>query len=132
MNHRPLFLALASALVALTAACAGHHLPVLGGGGGKHHRHKATPTLGNRVPILTHVETGASVDDSLAGVAVVLPPATENEAWAQPGGAPNKSYGNLAISAAPRKVWTIAIPGATERRRHVAAARPEITVRRCR
>lgn len=108
-----LSLALAAALGATLAGCAGHAVG--------HHHAPTTPTVGNRIPILTHVETGASVDDSLASVAVVLPPAEENEAWAQPGGVANKSYGNLAIGAAPRRVWQVAIPGATERRRLAAA-----------
>ena len=61
----------------------------------------ATPTVGNRVAILSRVDISAKVDPTLAGVAVVLPPATENADWAQAGGTANKSYGNLALAAAP-------------------------------
>ena len=81
----------------------------------------ATPTVGNRVPILTQVDTGAKVDPALASQAVVLPPATENAEWAQAGGAANKSYGNLALAAAPQKIWSAKIAGSTKKQRLAAA-----------
>ena len=81
----------------------------------------ATPTVGNRVPILTQVDTGATVDPALASLAVVLPPATENAEWAQAGGAANKSYGNLALAAAPQKIWSAKIAGSTKKQRLAAA-----------
>ena len=81
----------------------------------------ATPTVGNRIPILSRVEAGAAVDRELADMAVVLPPAEENAEWAQPGGTPNKSYGNLALNASPQKVWTRAVAGADNQRRLAAA-----------
>jgi outer membrane protein assembly factor BamB len=61
----------------------------------------STPTVGNRVPILSKIDTSAKVDPALAGVAVIMPPATVNEEWPQAGGTPSKSYGNLALGAAP-------------------------------
>ena len=103
------------AMAALLAGCATH---------GIHLGHKGkptTPTVGNRIPILSRVEAGAEVDKDLASVAVVLPPAEENADWAQPGGAANKSYGNLALGAAPKKVWSRIIPGADDQRRLAAA-----------
>lgn len=81
----------------------------------------ATPTVGNRIPILVKVDTSAKVDPALAGVAVVVPPATENAEWAQAGGTANKSYGNLALAAAPQKVWTARIAGSTTRQRLAAS-----------
>ena len=54
-------------------------------------------------------------------MAVVLPPAEENAEWAQPGGAANKSYGNLALGAAPKAVWSREVAG-TDGERHLAAA----------
>lgn len=84
------------------------------------HKRPVTPTIGTRIPVLSHVEAGAVVDDSIAGVAVILPPATENEAWSQPGGVANKSYGNLALAAEPKKVWEAQIDGGNGRRRLAA------------
>ena len=57
--------------------------------GGK--KKPTTPTVGNRIPILSRVESGAKVDAEIAGVAVVLPPSEVNVAWAQGGGAANKA-----------------------------------------
>lgn len=104
----PLVLGLALAL----AGCG-----VFGGKG----KTVATPTVGNRVPILSKVDTGAAVDPALASLAVVLPPATENAEWAQAGGAANKSYGNLSLAAAPRKIWSVKIAGSTKKQRLAAA-----------
>ena len=102
-------------LVAITvlSGCVTHAL-------GGHHR-PTTPTIGNRLPILSHVEAGAQVDDSIASLAVVLPPATENAAWSQSGGTANKSYGNVALGDAPRKVWSAHVEGSNGRRRLAAA-----------
>ncbi|NCU12616.1 MAG: pyrrolo-quinoline quinone, partial [Sphingomonadaceae bacterium] len=61
----------------------------------------STPTVGNRVPILSKIDTSAKVDPALAGVAVIVPVATENAEWAQAGGTPSKSYGNLALAPNP-------------------------------
>ncbi|MGX7953137.1 outer membrane protein assembly factor BamB family protein [Tsuneonella sp. HG249] len=88
---------------------------VLGGGGDK----KVTPTVGNRLPVLSRVET-AKVDPSLAGVAVVLPPAQTNTEWAQPGGNAGKSYGHLALADNLAQVWTANVAGSSDRRRLAA------------
>ncbi len=80
-----------------------------------------TPTVGNRQPILSRIETGAKVDDNLASVAVVLPPAEVNAEWSQAGGTADKSYGHLAIGAAPSEVWTARIAGSGKQRRLAAA-----------
>ncbi len=101
------------ALAALLSGCSGG----LFGGGDK----KATPTIGERTPILSRIESGASVDPSLAQVSVVLPPAQANPEWAQVGGSASKSYGHLALSANPTKVWTAKIAGASNRMRLAAA-----------
>ena len=81
----------------------------------------ATPTVGNRVAILSRVDTSAKVDPALESVAVVLPPATENADWAQAGGTANKSYGNLALAASPSRIWTAKIAGSTTKQRLAAA-----------
>ena len=80
-----------------------------------------TPTVGNRVAILSRVDTSAKVDPALGAVAVVLPPATENAEWAQAGGTANKSYGNLALAASPSLIWTARIAGSTNKQRLAAA-----------
>lgn len=82
---------------------------------------KTTPSLGNRIPVLSRVESGTKVSADLASVAVVVPPATENADWAQPGGAANKAYGNLALGDSPRRVWSARIAGSSGRQRLAAA-----------
>ena len=102
-----------AALVAVLALAACGHVT--------HHAVKSTPVVGNRIPILSRIESGASVDPDLAGVAVVLPPAEVNADWAQPGGAANKSYGHLAIGEKPVRQWSALVAGANDRRRLAAA-----------
>lgn len=86
-------------------------------GGGK----KETPTVGNRTPILSRIETGAAVDPSLASVTVVLPPAQTNSEWAQVGGSASKSYGHLTLPANLTKAWTARVEGSSDRVRLAAA-----------
>jgi outer membrane protein assembly factor BamB len=81
---------------------------------------KVTPTVGNRVPILSRIEA-VKVDPALAGVSVVLPPATANTEWAQAGGAAGKSYGHLALGDTLSEAWSANIPGSSTRRRLAAA-----------
>lgn len=82
---------------------------------------KVTPTVGNRVPILSRIESGAKVDPALAGVSVVLPTPQANTEWAQPGGTAGKAPGNLALSDSPQRIWTAQIAGSSDRRRLAAA-----------
>jgi outer membrane protein assembly factor BamB len=81
---------------------------------------KATPTIGNRMPILSRIESGAEVDPALAAISVVLPPQRANTEWAQVGGAASKSYGHLALNESPTKVWTAQIAGSSNRERLAA------------
>ncbi|MEN9718830.1 MAG: hypothetical protein RIQ99_1708 [Pseudomonadota bacterium] len=87
------------------------------GGKGK----PATPTLGNRVAILSRVETGAKVDPDLANTAVAVPAATANADWPQAGGTPGKAYGNLAIGANPQRAWSVKIAGSSKTQRLAAS-----------
>ena len=82
---------------------------------------KTTPTVGNRVPILSRIESGAEVDPSLAAISVVLPPQRTNPEWAQAGGSASKSYGHLALADNPQKVWTASVAGSTNRMRLAAS-----------
>ena len=97
------------ALLAGLSGCAGG----LFGGGDKDN---VTPTVGNRVPILSRVVNDAQVDPALASVSVVLPPAEVNTEWAQGGGTANKAYGHLALSpmttsfAAPPVIVSLPTP----------------------
>jgi outer membrane protein assembly factor BamB len=52
---------------------------------------------------------------------VAVPPATVNPAWPQAGNTPSKSYGNLALSASPSKVWSQSIAGDNTRERLAAS-----------
>ena len=106
------FMTAALAATAL-AGCSGG----LFGGGDK----KDTPTVGNRIPVLSRVESGATVDPQLAGVSVVLPPAQANAEWAQAGGSASKSSGHLALADNPTRAWTASITGSSDRRRLAAA-----------
>jgi outer membrane protein assembly factor BamB len=81
----------------------------------------STPTVGKRIPILSRIDTSATVDPALAGVAVVVPPATVNEEWPQAGGTPSKSYGNLAFGNDPKIAWTQKIAGSTSKQRLASA-----------
>ena len=80
-----------------------------------------TPTVGNRVPILSRIEAGTSVDASLASVAVVVPPPQVNADWSQAGGTASKSYGHLALGDHPNELWNEQIPGSGKKRRLAAA-----------
>jgi len=104
----PLMIALALGL----SACG-----VVGGGKKK----LDTPTVGERIPILSRIESGAKVDTGLEGVSVILPPMAVNPDWPQAGGTANKSYGHLALSESPSRIWTATIAGSNNRQRLAAA-----------
>jgi outer membrane protein assembly factor BamB len=98
------------ALSALVAGCGivGKHKP-------------ATPTIGNRTPILSHISNDVNPDPSLADVSIVLPPAQPNKDWAQAGGDSTKSLGNLSLGDNPQRVWTASIAGSSNKQRLAAA-----------
>jgi len=103
---------LAAALVLGLSGCG-----AFGGGKGG----PKTPTVGNRVPILSRIETGARVDPSLSAVAVALPAEQSNPDWPQAGGTASKSYGHLALAPSVQKVWTASIAGSSAKRRLASA-----------
>lgn len=98
-------LVLAPALLAV-AGCG-----VLGGGGSKKPK---TPVLGQRVAILSS-EAAAEADPALADVAVLLPPAQNNDSWSQPGGNGAKSMEHLALPQALGVVWRASISGTNKK-----------------
>jgi outer membrane protein assembly factor BamB len=115
MTRSTLSRSLAAPLLAVLALSLGS-CGLLGGKG-----KPATPTLGNRVPILSRIESSAHADPAMQDVSVVLPPAEVNPEWPQAGNTPNKSYGNLALAAAPQRIWSASIAGSSSRRRLAAA-----------
>jgi len=115
MTMKSTRIVLAAAMLATSVSgCSGG----LFGGGDKK---RDTPTIGERIPVLSRIESGAKVDPSLANVSVILPPAEVNTEWAQVGGTASKSYGHLALAESPRRVWTANIAGSSSRRRLAAA-----------
>jgi len=102
-------------LLAGLAACSS-----IGLGGGDDDDN-GTPTVGNRTPILSRIANEVTADPTLANVSVVLPPAQVNADWAQPGGNAAKSPGHLALGAAPMRLWTASIAGASSTRRLATA-----------
>ncbi|MBU2340942.1 MAG: PQQ-binding-like beta-propeller repeat protein, partial [Alphaproteobacteria bacterium] len=99
----------AAMLVTGLSACAGG----LFGGSDE----KTTPSLGDRTPILSRIESGAEVDPALASVSVVLPPAQANSEWAQGGGTAGKNQGHVALASQPSQAWTATVAGSSNRRR---------------
>jgi outer membrane protein assembly factor BamB len=79
-----------------------------------------TPTLGERIPILTS-ESAVEVDPALTDVAVLLPAAQINDAWGQPGGNAAKSMEHLAVGQALGAAWSVSIPGSSKQVRLAAA-----------
>lgn len=67
-----------------------------------------TPTVGERIPILSF-ETTAEAEPELSSIAVVLPPAERNSEWGQPGGSPDKVGGHPALAASPSEAWRVNI-----------------------
>ncbi len=99
------------AIAALLAGCSAV--------GGKHK--PATPTVGNRIPVLSHVSNDVSPDPTLASVTVVLPPPQLNAEWGTAGGSESKSLGHLQLGDAPQPLWTASIAGTKPKARLAAA-----------
>jgi outer membrane protein assembly factor BamB len=81
---------------------------------------KKTPTVGDRVSILVS-ENEVETDKTIADVQVLLPAPAVNDAWAQPGGNPAKSMGQLALGDQPKRLWQSGIDGGSNRERLGAA-----------
>lgn len=94
---------------------------VLTGCAGSGNNKRTTPTIGERIPVLTRIESSTTVDPNLAGVEVVLPQAQDNSDWAQVSGTASKSYGHLSLDENPLRIWTTKISGSSNRARLAAA-----------
>ena len=90
---------------------------ILGGSDGP----KGTPTVGERIPVLSG-EAGAEVDPELADVPIILPPLVSNPDWAQPGGNASKSMGHVTLGASPAQAWSVSIGQGSGTRARLAAA----------
>ncbi len=112
MKHILPKIALGTAVIALLAGCS-----VLRGGGDAKPK---TPTVGNRVPVLT-TQSSIAADPTIAGLSILLPDAAPNAAWAQTGGNGSKSMGHPAIAAAPSVAWTARIDAGSKRARLAAS-----------
>ncbi len=110
----------AKLLLALAATTALGGCAVIDGVRGDSGKKGNTPTIGNRVDILG-IERDTEVDPALSGVAVTLPPAAVNEAWAQPGGNASKSPGHVELGQGLSRIWTAKVTGANPRARLAAS-----------
>jgi len=106
----------ARALLALPLCVALGACSVFGGGDDE-----ATPTVGNRTPILSRIASVVEADPALAGTPVVLPPAQTNEEWPQAGGNAAKAPGHVTLNPVPTQAWTANIAGSDKRRRLASA-----------
>ena len=107
-------------LIALSALALVSGCSTVGDVFGGDEKKKTTPTIGNRVDILnTAVDTKA--DPNLANLSVILPPATVNANWAQPGGNAAKAPGHVALGQSLTHAWKASIAGASNQKRLGAA-----------
>ena len=72
------------------------------------HRRPATPTIGERIPVLSN-ENQIEVDAALAGVPVTVPSAYVNADWPTSGGNASKSMIHVALGDSPQQLWTASI-----------------------
>lgn len=91
-------------------------LPLAGCGAFKGKGGPKTPTVGQRVSILSN-DNSVKVDDATAAIAVVLPEPQVNADWAQSGGNASKSIGHPALAATRSKIWEASVTGSTNKQR---------------
>lgn len=110
----PMRLAVLPLLLAGVSACSS-----IGIGGSDNA--SATPTVGNRTPVLSRISNEVKIDPTLAEISVVLPPPQDNPDWTQAGGNASKSAGHFGLGEAPVRAWTASIAGASSTRRLATA-----------
>ncbi len=116
MKVRSQFGAVALSLLVSASLLGGCSL--LGKGGAD--KKPKTPTVGNRIPILSS-EASVEAEPALADVAVLLPPANANRDWGQPGGNGAKAMEHVALGNSLGVAWTASIAGSSKRARLAAA-----------
>ncbi|MGD9501425.1 MAG: PQQ-binding-like beta-propeller repeat protein [Methyloceanibacter sp.] len=105
LGYRLFGVALAAALAASLAGCAGSTFETLERKVKNPFSKKEVPLPGERVAVIT--DTTEIVADPGEGAKPVQVPAPQaNAAWSQPGGSPSNSLGNLALNGDVRKVWS--------------------------
>ncbi|WP_033073953.1 outer membrane protein assembly factor BamB family protein [Sphingopyxis sp. MWB1] len=95
-------------------------LPLAGCGAFKSDGGPRTPTVGERISILSN-DDSIKVDPATASAAVVLPPPAVNADWAQSGGNASKSMGHPALAATRTQLWAANVAGGTTKQRLAAA-----------
>jgi outer membrane protein assembly factor BamB len=72
------------------------------------HRRPSTPTVGQRIPVLSS-ENQIEVDPALAGVPVTVPSPYVNPDWATSGGNAAKSMIHVALGDSPHQIWSASV-----------------------
>ena len=80
-----------------------------------------TPVLGDRISILS-TELDVVVDSATAAIPMTLPPAQVNSDWSQPGGAPGKAPGHLALGTTLDQAFSVSIGAGAAPGKRLAAA----------
>jgi outer membrane protein assembly factor BamB len=83
-------------------------------------REATTPTIGQRIPVLSN-ENEAALDPALAAVPVTVPPPYVNSDWAQSGGNAAKSMIHVALAASPQRLWSVSIGEGSKARARLAS-----------
>lgn len=68
----------------------------------------ATPTVGERIAVLS-TDPDVVIDPATAALPFALPEAVANDSWSQPGATPSKSVGHLALGSALSTAWSVSI-----------------------
>jgi len=95
-------------------------LPLSGCGAFKDKGGPKTPTVGERVSILSN-DNSIKVDPATAEIAVVLPEPVVNASWAQSGGNASKAMGHVALGTTRARLWQASIAGSTKKQRLAAS-----------
>ena len=85
-----------------------------------------TPVLGERVSVLAS-ELNITVDPATAAIPMALPAAQVNADWSQPGGAPNKAPGHLALGKLLGQAWNVSVGAGSSAKGARLAASPVVT-----
>ena len=80
-----------------------------------------TPVVGERIAVLSG-ESDVDIDDATAALPFSIPEAVANEDWAQPGGSPSKSMGQLALGSTLSTAWTVSIGAGSNKSAHLASS----------
>jgi len=94
---KPVLIALAAA--SILAGCG-----ILGESRGP----KGTPTLGERIPVLSG-EAAVEVDAELADIPVTVPAAAVNAEWTHSGGSASRTLGHVSLGASPAPAWSVSV-----------------------